>query len=253
VTTLVDSSLSPARKAYNRQPMRPPKRLRAAWRLCGPPNVSGVWQAVEAVLLRHLPTAWCHSRSVRRPADRRSCQPLIAAFATLTGIDRGNIRQLRPTLDTIGLFARSIPDIASLYAVLRGSAYIPPQASIRDLRIGICRTHDWQHAQPETVEALEDAAKALAAAGASVSEAPLPPVFDGIEETFGVISSVEASRALAHEARDHMPKLNSWIRDSLTAAARHDQRRPDRVPPARDRMSEGARNDIAAMRRTHHA
>jgi Asp-tRNA(Asn)/Glu-tRNA(Gln) amidotransferase A subunit family amidase len=149
--------------------------------------------------------------------------------ATLTGIDRGNIRQLRPTLDTIGLLARSIPDIASLYAVLRGSADIPPQTSIRDLRIGICRTHNWQQAQPETVEALEHAAKALAAAGASVSEAPLPPVFDGIEETFGVISSVEASHALAHEARDHMPKLNSWIRDSLAAAARHDQSRFDRA------------------------
>jgi Asp-tRNA(Asn)/Glu-tRNA(Gln) amidotransferase A subunit family amidase len=149
--------------------------------------------------------------------------------ATLTGIDRGNIRQLRPTLDTVGLFARSIPDIASLYAVLRGSADIPPQASIRDLRIGICRTHNWQQAQPETVKALEDAAKALGAAGASVSEAPLPPVFDGIEETFGVISSVEASHALAHEARDHMPKLNGWIRDSLAAAARHDQSRFDRA------------------------
>jgi Asp-tRNA(Asn)/Glu-tRNA(Gln) amidotransferase A subunit family amidase len=149
--------------------------------------------------------------------------------ATLTGIDRGNIRQLRPTLDTLGLFARSIPDIASLYAVLSGSTDMPPRVSIRDLRIGICRTHNWQQAQPETVEALEDAAKALAAAGASVDETPLPPVFDGIEETFGVISSVEASHALAHEARDHMPKLNGWIRDSLAAAARHDQSRFDRA------------------------
>jgi Asp-tRNA(Asn)/Glu-tRNA(Gln) amidotransferase A subunit family amidase len=152
---------------------------------------------------------------------------IVGYKATLTGIDRGNVRQLRPTLDTIGLFARSIPDIASLHAVLCGSAGPLPQTSIRQLRIGICRTNSWQQAQPETVEALESATIALAAAGASTGEAVLPPEFDGVEESFGVISTVEASRALAIEARDHMPKLNSWIRGSLAAAASHDQSRYD--------------------------
>jgi Asp-tRNA(Asn)/Glu-tRNA(Gln) amidotransferase A subunit family amidase len=52
-------------------------------------------------------------------------------------------------------------------------------------------------------------------------------VFDGIDESFGVISAVEASRALAYEARDHLPKLNSWIRNSLAAAASYDQSRFD--------------------------
>src|SRR5262245_36774202 len=42
--------------------------------------------------------------------------------ASLTRIDRGNIRQLRPTLDTIGLLGRSIADIACLHGVLNGSA-----------------------------------------------------------------------------------------------------------------------------------
>lgn len=44
-----------------------------------------------------------------------------------------------------------------------------------------------------------------------------------------MISSVEASHALAYEARDHMPKLNGWIRESLAAAARHGQLRFDRA------------------------
>jgi Asp-tRNA(Asn)/Glu-tRNA(Gln) amidotransferase A subunit family amidase len=154
---------------------------------------------------------------------------IIGYKATLTGIDRGNIRHLRPTLDTIGLFARSIPDIASLHAVLCGGANALPQTSIRQLRIGICQTSSWQQAQPETIEALENAAKALEVAGASVSDAALPSVFDRIEESFGVISTVEASHALAYEARDHLLSLNSWIRDSLAAAARHDQSRFDRA------------------------
>ena len=149
--------------------------------------------------------------------------------ASLTGIDRGNIRQLRPTLDTIGLLARSIPDIACLHAVLSGGSGGLPKADIRQLRIGVCRTNAWNQAQPETIEAIEQAAGALAAAGASVRETAWPPVFEGIEDTFGVISAVEASRALAQEARDHAPKLNFWIRDSLAAAARHDTARFDRA------------------------
>ena len=32
--------------------------------------------------------------------------------ASLTGLDRGGIRHLRPTLDSVGLFARDIDDIA---------------------------------------------------------------------------------------------------------------------------------------------
>jgi Asp-tRNA(Asn)/Glu-tRNA(Gln) amidotransferase A subunit family amidase len=147
--------------------------------------------------------------------------------ASLTGIDRGNIRQLRPTLDTIGLLARSIPDIAVLHSVLSGRTGSLPQTDLRALRIGVCRTHNWAQAQPESVHALESAAKALAAAGADVQEAQLPAVFEGVEETFGVISTVESSRALAQEARDHHSKLNYWIRDSLAAAARHSPARFD--------------------------
>jgi Asp-tRNA(Asn)/Glu-tRNA(Gln) amidotransferase A subunit family amidase len=146
---------------------------------------------------------------------------VVGYKASLTGLDRGNIRQLRPTLDTIGLFARSVPDIAALHGVLCGISEALPQADVRGLRVGVCRTPNWKQAQPESVNALESATKALAAAGAEVSETPLPAVFDGIEDTFGVISTVESSRALAQEARDHHAKLNFWIRDSLAAAAKH--------------------------------
>jgi len=141
--------------------------------------------------------------------------------ASLTGLDRGNIRQLRPTLDTIGLLARSVEDIAGLHAVLCGRTDPLPQTELRRLRIGVCRTHNWAQAQAETVQALESATQALVAAGADMRDAALPNVFDGVEETFGVISTVESSRALAQEARDHRDKLNFWIRDSLAASAQH--------------------------------
>jgi Asp-tRNA(Asn)/Glu-tRNA(Gln) amidotransferase A subunit family amidase len=154
---------------------------------------------------------------------------IVGYKASLSGLDRGNIRHLRPTLDTIGLFARSIADIACLRALLCGTAEPLPHADAGKLRIGVCRTASYDQAQPETVTAIENAAKALAKAGASVRDVALPSVFEGIEETFGVISSVEAGRAMAYEAREHRGRLNQWIRDSLDAAARHDQARYDRA------------------------
>ena len=114
-----------------------------------------------------LPISWCRSRSARRPADRPSCRPPIAASAAtrrrLTGIDRGNIRQLRPTLDTIGLLARSIADIASLHGVLeRRRRLARRRPSVRRLRIGVCHTNNWQLAQPETVARARKRRKSLA-------------------------------------------------------------------------------------------
>ena len=48
--------------------------------------------------------------------------------ASLTGIDRGGIWHLRPGLDTMGLFARDLLDIASLQAIVTGfrQAASPP-------------------------------------------------------------------------------------------------------------------------------
>jgi Asp-tRNA(Asn)/Glu-tRNA(Gln) amidotransferase A subunit family amidase len=148
---------------------------------------------------------------------------IVGYKATLTGIDRGNIRHLRPTLDTIGLLGRSVADIACLRSILCGEdGHSLPRADIETLRIGLCRTDQWQYAQPETVTAVEAAASALSRAGAKVSEIALPPEFNDIAESFRIISAVEAARALAYEAREHADRLNFWIRDSLVTASQFD-------------------------------
>src|SRR5262249_40175879 len=105
-----------------------------------------------------------------------------------------------------------------LRSVLSGTDPAPPAAGVRDVRIGVCRTMNWREAQPETVEALERAARGLAAAGANIHDVEMPAVFEGINQSFNVVSRVEALRAMATEARDHFATLNFWIRDGLTAA-----------------------------------
>jgi Asp-tRNA(Asn)/Glu-tRNA(Gln) amidotransferase A subunit family amidase len=147
---------------------------------------------------------------------------LVGYKPTLSGLDRGGIRHLRPTLDTMGVFARSISDIALLRGVLSGRKSEIPPADIHKSRIGVYRTMDWSQAQPETVRALEYAARELAAAGADVRDIEVPAVFAEIHDSFGVISAVEAARAMAHEGREKFSELNHWNRDALTAAKQFD-------------------------------
>jgi Asp-tRNA(Asn)/Glu-tRNA(Gln) amidotransferase A subunit family amidase len=148
---------------------------------------------------------------------------VVGYKSSLTGLDRGGVRHLRPTLDTMGLFARSVADIAALRSILTGMQPEAAVKSLKDVRVGVCRTPNWDQAQPETVNALDTAARKLAAAGAKLHDAEMSPVFDGINQSFNVISGVEALRAMAAEARDHLATMNDWIKDSLTAASKHGQ------------------------------
>ncbi len=66
-------------------------------------------------------------------------------------------------------------------------------------RIGLCRTHLWSTAQPETVEAVENTARALARAGATVVEVGFPASFARLSAERAVINAYERFHSLAHE------------------------------------------------------
>ena len=148
---------------------------------------------------------------------------VVGYKASLTGIDRGGIRHLRPTIDTMGLFARSIEDIALLRAVLVGAEQAKFDLDAHRVRIGVCHTPYWGEAQPETVHALESGARTLAAAGADVMDAELPDVFAGIEDSFRVIVRMEGARAMDWEARHHLATMNHWLKRELGASVRPDE------------------------------
>ncbi len=149
---------------------------------------------------------------------------VVGYKSSLTGIDRGGIRHLRPTIDTMGLFARSVEDIALLRSVLVGAAPLPYDGRIR---VGVCRTTWWNAAQPETVAALESGARLLVSRGMDVFDVELPNVFNGIEETFNVIVRAEGSRAMEWEARHHLKTMNHWLQSQLGAPEKIDQTRYD--------------------------
>jgi Asp-tRNA(Asn)/Glu-tRNA(Gln) amidotransferase A subunit family amidase len=159
--------------------------------------------------------------------------------ASLDGLDRGGIRHCKPTIDTLGLFARSVEDLIWLRAVNTGKAAPPAIEAPAQLRIGVVRTHNWHIVEPCMKRAIETAASLLAKSGARVSDLELPKQFIDVEPDFNVISGYEGAKALATEARDHLASFNPWNRERVEEAMK--------LTPAR---YEQAKKDLAAARVT---
>jgi Asp-tRNA(Asn)/Glu-tRNA(Gln) amidotransferase A subunit family amidase len=135
--------------------------------------------------------------------------------SSLDGLDRAGYRHCKPTLDTMGLFARSIEDIALVQEAVTS---VPSADELGTApRIGLCLTPFRDDATAPMVAALERAASRLGAAGARVSEAALPESFGQLPKTWDVINSVESARALAREFEEEAAKMNPRLREKLAA------------------------------------
>lgn len=123
-----------------------------------------------------------------------------------------------PTLDTLGVFARSVEDLTPLVNGMGGA--LPPLAPpSAPPRVGICRTDVWPLAAPETVAALEAAAARLAAAGADVRELELSPELVGLTDVQKTIQAYETARSLARERREDAALLSASLRSLVDHGA----------------------------------
>lgn len=138
------------------------------------------------------------------------------AFAfkpTYGRIDLGGVKPLAPSLDTIGLIARSIEDLALLSAVLGDDD--PRRATITRRRrpsIGFCRTPFWRQAEKATCGALADAVEALREAGSLVEDVALPKEIREMGDGIDRVISVEAPLSFVREYEKHRKKLGGAVR-----------------------------------------
>src|SRR2546429_528371 len=96
--------------------------------------------------------------SVLRPA---SFCGIVGYKPSFGRYNRSGLKMAAESLDTIGSLARSIEDVELMDAVLLGA---PPRKAgplCEPPRIGVCRTHLWETAKPETIAAVEDSAAPL--------------------------------------------------------------------------------------------
>ena len=173
---------------------------------------------------RRWPTTWCLSRWARRPPAPSSVRPRIAASSASSPLSarfRAPASSLAESLDTVGGFARSVPDIALFASVLMRDPRMLDLNYDAKPRIGMYRSLQWRHAQAETKEAYAQAAAILARAGAQVEEVPQPPAGDCmLVQLHADIMAYEASQSLAYERLEHAAQLSAKIQSVLEAGAR---------------------------------
>jgi Asp-tRNA(Asn)/Glu-tRNA(Gln) amidotransferase A subunit family amidase len=115
------------------------------------------------------------------------------------------------SLDTLGILARSVADIALYRDVLLGIAPEPIQPITRP-HFALCRSHIWEQFDPTTRTLIEDAARRLARAGARVTEITLPAEFELLHEAHRTISSFEFARTFTFEIEHHWNDISDTLR-----------------------------------------
>jgi Asp-tRNA(Asn)/Glu-tRNA(Gln) amidotransferase A subunit family amidase len=121
------------------------------------------------------------------------------------------------SLDTLGICARSVEDVALYRDVLLGIPPAPIVASAAPPRIGFCRTHVWDQVHPSTQKLVEEAVEYLARQGARVKDVELPAMFSGLTEAHRWISSFEFVRALAYEIANDWDRISDTLRGGRIA------------------------------------
>ena len=130
-------------------------------------------------------------------------------------INRAGVKPNSESLDTVGIMARTVPDVALAFSMLTTQDAPDFGAAISEPRIGFCRTPQWKHADQATAAALEAALPRLAKAGARVTEVTLPEKFDGAVEAQGHISDYELPRALSYERQNFPDKISATLNKKL--------------------------------------
>jgi Asp-tRNA(Asn)/Glu-tRNA(Gln) amidotransferase A subunit family amidase len=123
-------------------------------------------------------------------------------------------------LDTVGIMARSVGDIALFRAAMMAIPYTPPAMPETAPCLGICRGPHWDDAQPEGRAMLEAAADRLASAGATVGVTELPRECAEGDARQTTLGSFEGLRNHMPELYRHEPLLSPALRDGKIARGR---------------------------------
>jgi amidase len=146
---------------------------------------------------------------------------VVGYKATFGDFSLFGVREHARSFDTLGLFARSIDDIALFRAVLLHDRWEPlPSVTGTTLRIGLCRTPHWAEADEATRALVERSAARLSRAGAAVKDLELPEVFHGLKDAARWIAGYELERSLAFELEHHADQLSRELREGRAVDGR---------------------------------
>jgi Asp-tRNA(Asn)/Glu-tRNA(Gln) amidotransferase A subunit family amidase len=154
--------------------------------------------------------------SVIRPAAYCGVAALKPSYRLLP---TAGMKHFAVYLDTAGLFAAGVADVAFAAEAITGRSLRVDRAAVEAPRIGLVRTNVWNEASATMQGAVETAAKRAHAAGAHVVEPDWPSALTDAYQAHGVIQDYEAFRTLAFEYDRHRDALSPILRAMLDKAA----------------------------------
>jgi Asp-tRNA(Asn)/Glu-tRNA(Gln) amidotransferase A subunit family amidase len=177
-----------------------------------------------------------------------------AAFCGVVGykpsfgaISRNGIHSFAPTLDTVGVFARSVADAAWFGACLMGidnrdeatsmrgplrTLHVPLEPYAQSPRLAIVRSPKWNLAGEAQRAHFDECVAKLVAAGATAKEIALPRFFDEAWDNVMIIASREMVKSLFSVESRHRIRLSPALQELLDRGHRST---PEQYTRARDK------------------
>jgi Asp-tRNA(Asn)/Glu-tRNA(Gln) amidotransferase A subunit family amidase len=126
-------------------------------------------------------------------------------------VDLTGVKALSGALDTLGWFARDAEDLDLLGIVLADGWPEAPDDPDAPPAVAFARTPWWEAAGDDGRRAVEDAARRLGEAGATVRELELPERFAPLAEAQEQLMAYDMARSLAHELEHHAGELSDVL------------------------------------------
>jgi Asp-tRNA(Asn)/Glu-tRNA(Gln) amidotransferase A subunit family amidase len=146
-----------------------------------------------------------------------------------------------PTLDTVGVIARSVGDAALLASVCAPAARpLPAECGVaaRAPRLAAVRSPVWDAASGPQKKLFADALAALRAAGAAVTESELPEDFRSAHAVQRSIMAYEGAQHLGAVQREHRALLSARLNAFLDEGAAIEEPRHREALASREHLRE---------------
>ena len=155
--------------------------------------------------------------SVIRPASYCGVTGFKPSFGLLPA---PGIKCFSWSLDTVGLFASSVREVAWFADAVSGfDLALSDTAPPKTWRVGVPAAYPWGPVSPSAQLAIDSGVAALRSQGAEVQTITLPAWMKDVFEAQDVIQGFEVWRSMARDMDAHPQALSKVLRDYLMAAS----------------------------------